>query len=254
MYIKTQKANVYYEKTEKKQKDIIILPGWGDTRKTFNYIINNFKNDFRIFILDYPGFGKSNDPTEELTLNDYAEIIIKLIKKEKIKNPIIIAHSFGGRISSLLISHYKIEIDKLILIDVAGIKRNKIKRYLKTKLYKVLKQLIKLTPKKINKFLSNKLQKSFSSKDYKDLSLVMKKTFNNIIKENLLKYYKLIQTETLIIWGEKDLDTPLKDGYLLNKVIKNSALIIYKNSTHYSYLENIYLTNKILEKLIKKED
>ena len=65
---------------------------------------------------------------------------------------------------------------------------------------------------------------------------------------------KKINAETLIIWGEKDNDTPLKDGKYLNKIIKNSSLIIYKNRTHFSYLEEPFLTNKIIYELIKKED
>ena len=38
-------------------------------------------------------------------------------------NPIVIAHSFGGRIAALLCGYYKRSIKKLILMDVAGIKK-----------------------------------------------------------------------------------------------------------------------------------
>ena len=74
----------------------------------------------------------------------------------------------------------------------------------------------------------------------------MRNTFINIINEDLTKYYKLIKTNTLIIWGEKDQDTPLKDAVIINKLIRSSALIIYKKRGHFSYLEEIPLTNKIL--------
>ena len=42
-----------------------------------------------------------------------------------------------------------------------------------------------------------------------------------------------------------------EDAKYLNSIIKNSELIIYKNSTHFSYLEYSYLTNKILDKYLK---
>lgn len=243
MYIKTNKASIYYEKTDGKGQDILILPGWGNTRETFNYMINYFKEN-RIFIIDYPSFGKSKEPKSELDLDDYIDLILELIKKEKITNPIIIAHSFGGRLVSIL--NEKIKIKKLILIDVAGIKRINIRVFLKIKIFKIIK--------KLNKKLAKKIENDFSSSDYKTLSPIMKKTFNNIIKKNLKKNYKKIQVETLIIWGENDESTPLKDAYLLNRIIKNSALIVYNNKTHYSYLEDIYLTNRIIENFIKKEE
>ena len=81
----------------------------------------------------------------------------------------------------------------------------------------------------------------------------MRNTFKNIIKEDLKKYYKNIKVETLIIWGEKDIDTPLKDAYKLNKIIKNSGLIILKNLPHYSYLYNPYRINKIIEIFLKEK-
>lgn len=244
MYVNTNKSTMYYEKTNSNGQDIIILPGWGNTKETFKYIIDYFKEDNRIFIMDYPGFGMSEEPKEELLLEDYIELILKMVEKEKINNPIIIAHSFGGRLVSIL--NELISIKKLILIDVAGIKRFNLKLYLKTKFFKIIK--------KLNKNLAKKIEKKFSSSDYKDLSPIMKKTFNNIIKVNLKSNYKKIKTETLIIWGEKDEDTPLKDAYLLKKIIKNSALIIYKDKHHYSYLEDIYLTNRIIENIIKENE
>ena len=82
----------------------------------------------------------------------------------------------------------------------------------------------------------------------------MKKTFQNIVNENIKKHYKNIDCETLILWGEYDYDTPLKDAYLLNKIIKKSSLIIYQKANHFSYLNYPILTNKIIDSYIKKEN
>ena len=246
---KYKDIEIYYKTYGTSKKAILILPGWGNTRETFSNIINLLKDKYKIYIIDYPFFGDSPLPNRELTIYDYSELIYKFIKCNKINNPIIIAHSFGGRIVSILSN--KIKINKLVLIDVAGIKRFSLKLFIKQNTYKLLKKLTYLLPKNIQVKVRNKLLKRFSSNDYLNIPSIMKKTFQNIIKEDLRKYYKTINTETLIIWGEKDIDTPLKDALYLNKVIKNSALIIYKNSNHFSYLDNPYLTNKILEKYLK---
>ena len=79
----------------------------------------------------------------------------------------------------------------------------------------------------------------------------MQKTFQNIIHEDLTNNYKKTKTETLILWGEKDQDTPLKDGYLLERIIPNSALIVFKDGSHYSYLDYEYETILILKSFIK---
>ena len=243
--------SIYYEIYGNSDNSILILPGWGNTRETFTNIINLLKDKYKIYILDYPFFGNSPTLNKELSIYDYSELIYNFIKDNSIINPIIIAHSFGGRISSILISKYKLKVNKLILIDVAGIKRFNIKIFFKTKIYKLLRKLTILLPKNIRFRIRNKLLKIFSSNDYLNVPSIMKKTFQNIIKEDLRKYYKSINTETLIIWGDNDLDTPLKDGLYLKRIIKNSEIIIYKNANHFSYLNYPYLTNKILEKYLK---
>ena len=254
MYYKKDDISIYYEKHGNKNKYIIILPGWGNNRNTFTNIINNLKNEYTIYIIDYPSFGYSQIPNKELNIYDYADLINNFIIDNKIINPIIIAHSFGGRITSILIDKYKITNNKIILIDVAGIKRRKkLKLFLKEKTYKLLKLLINLLPKNRQYLYHKKLLYLFSSKDYFNIPSTMKKTFKNIINEDLRKHYKNIKNKTLIIWGNKDIDTPLKDGKYLKKHLINSKLIIYKNSNHFSYLEYPNITNKIINTFLKEK-
>lgn len=248
MYYKNNNITIYYQRYGTKSKTILILPGWGNTRDTFKTIINNLKKDYSIYIIDYPSFGNSPIPNRELNIYDYAILINNFIKDNKIVNPIIIAHSFGGRISSILLGKYKLKTNKLILIDVAGIKRINIKLKLKQLIYKSLKLIINILPKNKQYKYRKKLFNYFASTDYLNIPLVMRKTFKNIINENLSKYYKNITTKTIIIWGNKDIDTPLKDGKYLHKIIKNSTLIVFNNSNHFSYIDNY---NEIL-KIIKK--
>ena len=255
MYYNRDDYSIYYEKYGEKDKVILILPGWGDTRKTFTYLINYLKDNFTIYILDYPEFGNSPFPSKDLTIYDYTNIIRDFMTDKKITNPIIIAHSFGGRIATLLSGYYKEKIDKLIMIDIAGIKRKKsFFLWLKEKLYKLLKLIKYILPKKLKDKYHQQLLKLFGSTDYKTLPNKMYQTFKNIISEDLKYYLPYIEQETLIIWGKKDKATPLKDGRLINKKIKNSALIIYKQASHFSYLEYPLLTSRIIEKFLSKRD
>ena len=256
MYYNKDTYSIYYEKYGNGDKTILILPGWGDTRKTFNYMINYFQKDYKIYILDYPGFGKSIFPDHDLTIYDYTNIVRDFIKDEGIRNPIIVAHSFGGRLAILMSSYYKDEIDKLILIDTAGIKPKKsFLGLLKLISYKLLKKLKILIPKKKRSLYIKRLINIFGSTDYKTLSINMQKTFKNIVNENLKYYIQYIEQKTLIIWGKKDKDTPLKDAKYMNKHIKNSLLILYKKASHYSYLQYPILTNQIIAEFLnsKKE-
>lgn len=252
MNITIDDFNLYCEKLGTGKKEILILPGWGDTRKTFNYMIECLKKKYTIYIIDYPGFGNSPFPKKDLTVYDYAKLITNFLEHLEIKHPIIIAHSFGARIAIILETLMNIKIEKLIIMGGAGIKpKKKISKTIKQYTYKLLKKLTNILPKKARKKYLNILINIFGSKDYKSISNNMKKTFSNIVNEDLTPLLKQIETETLLIWGEKDKDTPLKDGITMNKLIKNSGLITIKNGTHFIYLNMPHYINTIILEFLK---
>ena len=121
-----------------------------------------------------------------------------------------------------------------------------LKKKFRLKLYKTLQSLADYLPKKFKHKFKTYLFNKFSSSDYQSLDENMRETFKNIVNLDLTNYLSSINSNTLILWGEKDTDTPLKDGKLMHKKITNSELIIFPNCTHYCYLENTYVIIKII--------
>lgn len=244
---------IYYEKYGDKNKNILILPGWGDNRVTFRYLIDVLKEDYTVYILDYPGFGNSSFPNRDLVLSDYSDLIYNFIISNNINNPTIIAHSFGGRIVIDLFKRFNLDIKNLILIDIAGIKPKKsFWKKIKEKTYKILKKLGFILPKKIrNKYLE-RLIKIFGSSDYSKLDPNIRKTFINIVNFDQKEDIKNINSDTLIIWGELDKDVPLKDGYFINKNIKDSGIIVVPKSGHFPYLDRAYYVNRVILEYLKR--
>lgn len=244
--------NIYYENYGSGNKTILILPGWGDNRKTFDYMIDCLKDNFNIYIFDYPGFGKSTFPNKDLTMDDYVNLIIDFMKVNDIVNPIIIAHSFGGRIAISLAGKKNIKIDKLILIDSAGIKPKKtFTQKLKQLVYKVLKKFKYILPKKYKENYITFLIRLFGSSDFKNLDKNIRKTFINIVNNDLRDYLKFIKSPTLLIWGLNDYDTPIKDAYIMDKEIPDSGLVVLEKASHFSYLEYPNYVNTIINEFLK---
>lgn len=252
MYIKINNINLYYEKYGNGKQTILILPGWGNNRQTFTYLIHDLKKYFTVYIIDYPGFGNSS-LNKDLTIFEYTDIIYQFIKIIKLDNSILIGHSFGGRIISILSTSYDVTFKKLLLMDVAGLKEHRIINFIRKKLYKLLKKISFLLPKKKRKRYLNLLFHKFASNDYKLLPPNLYKTFQNVVSVNLKSYYKKIVLETLLLWGEKDDITPIKMGKKLNKYLKNSTLIPISNTHHFPYLEKKYLVSRIIYEYLKKD-
>lgn len=254
MYITINDINIYYEKFGSGKTDILIIPGWGDNRRSFNNIINLLKNWFNVYIIDLFGFGKSSFPNRDLNIYEYAQVIKDFMSVVGIDNPILIGHSFGGRIIICLTGYLKINCQKILLFNPAGIiGRKSIKSYIKAFIYKVLKQISIIIPKKYKTAYIEFLISKFASIDYQNLNVKMRKTFSNIVNEDLTYLLENINCETLLIWGDKDIDTPLEDGLKMKRLIPFNELIVLKGKHHFTYLEDPYLINKILFEYIKED-
>lgn len=254
MYFTYEDTTIYYETHGNSKKSIVILPGWGDTRQSFCYMIQFLKQFFTVYIIDYPGFGNSTFPNKNLTIYDYTELIYNWIQNLKLDNPILIGHSFGGRIITTLLGYYHHSFNNIILMNSAGIKpKQTLRKKVRTITYKLLKKIKSIIPKRYRKQYQNFLFSKFASNDYKNLNINMMQTFKNIVNEDLKPYLKYIKAKALLIWGDKDDSTPITDAKTMHNSIINSELIIIEGTNHFTYLERPDLINSIIFEQLKDE-
>lgn len=231
-------------------KNIILLHGWGCDLHIFDNLHNLLKQHFTVYSIDLPGFGKTDQPQTAWTIEDYAEFVEKFIELNSIDSPILFGHSFGGRISIVIGS--RMQLNKIVLIGSAGIKPHRgMKYYLKVYIFKAGKHVLNLIRK--NDQLLNKWRKIFGSSDYKNTSGIMQKVFVNVVNQDLKNYMPKINVPTLLIWGENDTATPVKDARIMEKLIPNSGLVILKNCGHYCFLEKNYEFNIIINNFLNKD-
>ena len=220
MYQNIDDMNIYY-KVEGNGKDLILLHGWGLNLETFNKLNDDLKYEYKVYRIDLPGFGKSviNKP---LSILEVTDVLHKFINKMKIENPILIGHSYGGRIGIVYSSMYS--VDKLVLISTPGIKHklNWDKR-VRIRLYKVFKRL--------------GINLNIGSNDYKNSSDINKKMLVKTVNHDLTVYMNSIECPTLLLYGRNDKITSVSLGMNINKEIKSSTLIVLDDCGHFPYIE-----------------
>lgn len=221
--------------------DVVLLHGWGQNIAMMKPIGDRLQKNYRITILDFPGFGESEEPKTALTVYDYCEILEELLKKLKVKKPVIMGHSFGGRIAIIYASRN--EVEKVVLFGSPCI-RKEVKPSLKLRMLKSLKKIPGIN--KLEGFAKNHM----GSRDYKNASEVMKKILVNVVNEDLSECAKKINVPTLLIWGDRDTEAPVEDAKELEKIIPDAGLIVLPNSTHYAYLENLPQVINILNNFL----
>ena len=225
-----------------KGKDIILLHGWGQNIEMMKYIGDRLSSDFHITILDFPGFGNSEEPKEAYSNDDYVEVVEELAKELKLKNPILIGHSFGGRIAIKYSSKKENNVSKVVLFGSPCIREQK-KLPLKTRIFKKIKKIPGL------KWFAEIMKNYIGSRDYKAASPIMRQVLVKTVNEDLLENAKKITAPTLLIWGDNDTEAPLYLAQKLEKQMKDAALIVLPG-THYAYLENLDQVIRILNSFL----
>ena len=232
---------------------ILLLHGWGCNATTFNAIRPFLEARFRVLTVDFAGFGQSDEPSEAWGVEEYTRSIEALAQAEGVENPILIGHSFGGRVSIVYASRNKVQ--KVMLVDAAGVKpKRSLNYYRKVYTFKLIKKLLPLFVGKARaeKIIEQRRAKAGSS-DYSQASPKMRAILSKVVNEDLCHLMPKIAAPTLLFWGENDTATPLADAKKMEKLIPDAGLVTVAGAGHYACLENTPLFLRVAESFLAKE-
>lgn len=199
---------------------IVLLHGWGQNQYMMKFLQDHLCKEYKVVNMDLPGFGESEEPPEVWNIEAYADCLHELLASLKIVQPVLIAHSFGARIALRYALRYPVH--KLLLTGAAGIKSKRgLSYYIRVYTYKGLKKL--------------HLQANMGSEDYQSASPIMKGVLVASVEDDIRGELKNIPCETLLVWGEKDMQTPIWMGRVMEEEIPNATLIILPKEDHFAY-------------------
>jgi len=227
--------NISYKKYGEGNHEVVLLHGWGQNIEMMDFLGQKLKNS-KITIFDFPGFGKTPEPLYPMNVDDYADWLHLSLENLGIKNPILIGHSFGGRVSVKYASKYPTE--KVVLLGTPIIRKRK-KPTIKEKIYKV----VKYTP------IGDIVRKKIGSVDYNNATPMMREILVKVVNEDLLEAAKKIKSPTLLFAGIDDTAVSLQDTYEAANQMQDAA-VIELNGTHYAYLENLEQISIIINEFI----
>jgi|CZCB01.1.fsa_nt_gi pimeloyl-ACP methyl ester carboxylesterase len=210
-------------------KSVVFLHGWGQDFSSFESVAAELIADRHVVGIDLPGFGGSALPETALSVPEYAAAVKELLAALGIEKPIIVAHSFGGRIALRLGADGGAE--KLILISSAGLKKRGFSHRYRVVKYKILKRIYKLfSPKKYERLLL-----SSGSADYRRAGGVMRDILVKAVNYDARKDMRRISCPVYLFWGLLDTETPYRDGLRMRKLIRGSVLMPFYNSGHFCF-------------------
>lgn len=223
----------YESRTKKNKAPIVILHGWGLRGSTYKDLVSIIEKEGHfVYSPDLPGFGTEPLVHGNMMLDDYVVFLRKFIEKNKIAKPILIGHSFGGRVAIKYAWRYSKDLNSLILTGVPIIRHTSLKRKIAYITAVVGGKIFQVFPKETKMFLRKILYFAIGEWDYYKAG-PLQQVFKNIIGEDLTMYAKSISVPTLLVWGEDDRIVSASDARKIKKhIITHAATAIVEGGDH----------------------
>ena len=173
-------------------------------------------------------------PGRPYELADYCDFLHEYLAEKKLLKVVLIGHSFGGRVALKYSDVYKDGVAGLVLTGTPGVTpvpRKKL--FLFIFLAKIGKVFFSIWPLSL---IQEKIRLWYyylvGAREFYRAQGVMRETFKNIVKEDLLHYMKRVAAPTLLVWGATDQITPIWIGNKMHEEIRSSKLVVIQDRGH----------------------
>jgi pimeloyl-ACP methyl ester carboxylesterase len=176
---------------------VLALPGWTRTHQDFDAVLDGLAG----IAVDLPGFGATPAPPDAWSTADYAEWIAPVLD-DLAPRPVILGHSFGGRVAVHLAAAHPERIGALVLSGVPLVRNPSAPKRRPALAFRMGRTLHRY--RLVSDGRMEALRQRYGSEDYRRATGVMRgvlvKAVNETYEPQLAAYPGPIE----LVWGEGD--------------------------------------------------
>jgi 2-hydroxy-6-oxonona-2,4-dienedioate hydrolase len=233
---------------------LILLHGLGASAERWSRVIPTLSRYYRVIIPDIIGFGYSDKPAVEYTMDFFIDIFFKVfLDNLGVSKASIIGSSFGGHVATEFAIRFNGMVEKLVLVSPAGMMKTStptLDRYIMAALYPVYEHVYEAFSEMAydsDEAVNEEIVMDFVNRmrltnaKYAFMSTVLGIRYAPKLKGRL---YNII-APTLLVWGDNDRMIPLQYAREYEEIPK-SKLVVIKNCGHTPYVERPITFNKVI--------
>ena len=236
-------------------KTLILLHGIGASAERWSRVIPTLSRYYRIIIPDIIGFGYSDKPAVEYTMDFFIDGFFKVfLDNLSIPKANIIGSSFGGHVATEFAIRFNHMVEKLILVSPAGMMKTStptLDRYIMAALYPVYEHVYEAFSEMAydsHNAVNEEIVMDFVNRmrltnaKYAFMSTVLGIRYAPKLQGRLSR----ITAPTLLVWGDNDRMIPMQYAKEYTDEIPENKLVVIKNCGHTPYVERPITFNKIV--------
>jgi pimeloyl-ACP methyl ester carboxylesterase len=238
-----------------------------------NWLLNipAFMDGHRVIAPDLPGFGESEMPREDISIQGYARVLDALLHELGVESAVMVGNSMGGFVAAELALSFATRVQRLVLVSAAGLS---IEEYRRTPLLvgarvwaatatwvgargqsvvtrprarRLGLQLIVRYPEKLSPALTYELTRGSGTPGFVPAMEAM-------VSYGFREHLAGIEVPTLIVWGRNDMLVPRGDAREYVRLIgDNARREMFEDTGHVPMVERPTRFNEVLAGFLSGE-
>lgn len=98
-------------------RSYLLVHGLGVSSRYFHPLAAELAKDGRVYLVDLPGYGAAPDPRRDVSLRDHAAVVAAFVREAGLDAPVIVGHSMGTEIVSLLAEAWPEVTDTVVMMS-----------------------------------------------------------------------------------------------------------------------------------------
>ncbi len=237
-------------------KTLVLLHGIGASAERWARVIPALSKYFRVIAPDIIGFGYSDKPTVEYSMDFFLDFLAGFLERLRINKASIVGSSFGGHVATEFAIRSNRRVEKLVLAAPGGMMRTStqtLDAYILAALYPTYENTWNAfsgmahdpdaVTKEIVMDFVNRMRLPNAKYAFMSTLLGMRHA------PKLQGRIASIISPTLLVWGDSDGMIPLQYAKEYSEIPDNE-LVVIKNCGHTPYVEKPMAFSKVVLKFL----
>jgi len=254
-FVQVDDNKIRYLESGNSKKTLVLLHGLGASAERWNTVIPILDEHFRVVVPDLIGFGFSDKPLTDYTLDFFSNFLEKFFIASNVDHPVILGSSLGGQISAEYTSTHPQNVEKLILSSPSGVMKQStpaLDAYMMAAMYpneQNAKNAFELMEGSGEKIAQKIIDGFIERMKLPNAKLAFMSTILGLKNAEIItKKLQSIITPTLIIWGSDDPVIPIQHADEFIAAISDCEFFKMDNCGHTPYVqEPTIFASKVLD-------
>lgn len=243
----------------------VLIHGWSSSWYAVSPLLPLLSHKYRCLAVDLPGYGESARLPGRVTIPDYTDLMIGLIRQVTDRPVVLVGHSMGGMISASLVLKNPELVERLVLIapTISGHLSRQVdltlapfallERFPVTNaLVTLLEPVLNITDQLLRPALFAD-RTALKQEDYERIRADVRRRGQGRVRAECfwaMRAHDLrgklgpIKTPALVVWGMEDNTVPLRDASVIAREWPDADLRIIPNAGHWPQFETPDVTAK----------